>query len=95
VPRVRPVTIRTLDIGGDKFLSYLDYPKKYNPFLGWRSIRVSLKLEGIFRTQIRAILRAACSGDARILFPMISSIDEIKQIIEILDQENKYFMMKN
>jgi phosphotransferase system enzyme I (PtsP) len=85
----RPVTIRTLDIGGDKFLSYLDYPKEDNPFLGWRSIRVSLKLEGIFRTQIRAILRAACSGDARILFPMISSIDEIKQIIEILDQEKQ------
>jgi len=85
----RPVTIRTLDVGGDKFLSYLDYPKEDNPFLGWRSIRVSLELEDIFRTQIRAILRAACSGDARILFPMISSIDEIHQIITILDQEKQ------
>jgi phosphotransferase system enzyme I (PtsP) len=85
----RPVTIRTLDIGGDKFLSYLEYPKEDNPFLGWRSIRVSLELESIFRTQIRAILRAACSGDARILFPMISSIDEIRQIITIMDQEKQ------
>ena len=87
--RGRPVTIRTLDIGGDKFLSYLDYPKEDNPFLGWRSIRVSLELEDIFRTQIRAILRAACSGDARILFPMISSIDEIRQVINILDHEKQ------
>ena len=85
----RPVTIRTLDVGGDKFLSYLDYPREDNPFLGWRSIRVSLELEDIFRTQIRAILRAACSGDTKILFPMISSIEEIRQIISILDQEKQ------
>lgn len=85
----RPVTIRTLDVGGDKFLSYLDYPKEDNPFLGWRSIRVSLELKDIFRTQIRAILRAACSGDARILFPMISSIEEIRQIINIIDDEKQ------
>jgi len=85
----RPVTIRTLDIGGDKFLSYLDYPKEDNPFLGWRSIRVSLEMKDIFRTQIRAILRAACSGDTRILFPMISSIDEIRQIIDIMNEEKQ------
>jgi phosphotransferase system enzyme I (PtsP) len=85
----RPVTIRTLDVGGDKFLSYLDYPKEDNPFLGWRSIRVSLELEDIFRTQIRAILRAACSGDTRILFPMISSISEIQQILTIMNQEKQ------
>ena len=85
----RPVTIRTLDIGGDKFLSYLEYPKEDNPFLGWRSIRVSLELVDIFRTQIRAILRAACSGETRILFPMISSIGEIQQIISIMNQEKQ------
>ncbi|ETR72226.1 MAG: phosphotransferase system, enzyme I, PtsP [Candidatus Magnetoglobus multicellularis str. Araruama] len=85
----RPVTIRTLDVGGDKFLSYLEYPKENNPFLGWRSIRVSLELEDIFRTQIRAILRAACSGDTRILFPMISSIGEIHKIINIVNMEKQ------
>jgi len=82
----RPVTIRTLDVGGDKFLSYLDYPKEDNPFLGWRSIRVSLELKDIFKTQIRAILRAATTGDVRILFPMVSSIGEIRQIIQMMDQ---------
>ncbi|MBF0449852.1 MAG: phosphoenolpyruvate--protein phosphotransferase [Candidatus Magnetomorum sp.] len=85
----RTVTIRTLDVGGDKFLSYLDYPKEENPFLGWRSIRVSLELEDIFKTQIRAILRAACLGDTKILFPMISSIGEIRKIRQIIDMEKQ------
>jgi len=85
----REVTIRTLDVGGDKFLSSLDYPKEQNPFLGWRSIRVSLELEDIFKTQIRAILRAACSGKTKILFPMISSIGEIHKIRKIIDMEKQ------
>ncbi|KPA09162.1 phosphoenolpyruvate-protein phosphotransferase [Candidatus Magnetomorum sp. HK-1] len=85
----KPVTIRTLDVGGDKFLSFLDYPKEENPFLGWRSIRVSLELEEIFITQIRAIFRAACAGDVRILFPMISCIDEIRLILKLINAEKQ------
>ena len=65
--RGRKVNIRTLDVGGDKFLSYLDSPKEANPYLGWRSIRVSLGLDPIFRTQIRAILRASAIGKVRVL----------------------------
>jgi len=85
----RSTTIRTLDVGGDKFLSYLDYPRENNPYLGWRSIRVSLEMEGPFRTQIRAILRASDSGRVKILFPMITSVDEIRRIREILEEEKR------
>lgn len=83
----RSVTIRTFDVGGDKFLSYLDYPKEDNPFLGWRSIRLSLDLEDVFRTQIRAILRASATGKTRILFPMITEIEEIRRIVHLVKQE--------
>lgn len=83
----RPVTIRTLDVGGDKFLSYLDYPKEQNPYLGWRSIRVSLELDDIFRTQIRAILKASAFGHIKILFPMITTVGEVRSITSILDEE--------
>lgn len=85
----RAVTIRTFDVGGDKFLSYLDYPKEDNPFLGWRSIRLSLDLEDIFRVQIRAILRASAFGKTRILFPMISSIDEIRKVVALVHDEKE------
>jgi phosphotransferase system, enzyme I, PtsP len=85
------VTIRTFDVGGDKFLSYMEYPKEENPFLGWRSIRISLELEKEFRTQIRSILRASASGKIRILFPMITSIEEIRQVIRIVDSEKESF----
>jgi phosphotransferase system enzyme I (PtsP) len=83
----RPVTIRTLDVGGDKCLSYLDYPKEQNPYLGWRSIRVSLELDDIFRTQIRAILKASAFGHIKILFPMITSAGEVRRIVSLLDEE--------
>ncbi len=82
-----PVTIRTLDVGGDKFLSYLDYPKEQNPYLGWRSIRVSLELDDIFRAQIRAILRASHFGRVKILFPMITSVGEVRRITSLLNEE--------
>jgi len=72
----REVTFRTLDIGGDKVLSYYDYGKEENPFLGMRSIRFSLKHKEIFHQQLRAILRAGLQADLRIMFPMISSLDE-------------------
>lgn len=85
----KSITIRTFDIGGDKFLPYLDTPKEDNPFLGWRAIRLSLDLEDVFRTQIRAILRASAFGEARILFPMITSIGEIRKVMKLVSQEKK------
>jgi phosphotransferase system enzyme I (PtsP) len=78
------VNIRTLDIGGDKGLSYFPYPLEDNPFLGWRSIRVSLERQDIFREQLAGILLAAHAGAATIMFPLISSLDEVRQIREIL-----------
>ncbi|NOY67980.1 MAG: phosphoenolpyruvate--protein phosphotransferase [Deltaproteobacteria bacterium] len=84
-----PVTIRTFDVGGDKFLPYLHYPREDNPFLGWRSIRISLELEDVFRTQIRAILRAAAKGSTKMLFPMITSVEEIRRVVELVDEEKE------
>lgn len=78
------VNIRTLDIGGDKGLPYFTYPHEDNPFLGWRSIRVSLERQDIFREQLAGILLATGAGNATIMFPLISSLDEISQIKEIL-----------
>ncbi len=83
----KEMTIRTIDVGGDKLLPYFDYQKEDNPFLGWRSIRISLDMEDIFREQIRAILKASFYGNIRILFPMITTVSELKKIIEILNQE--------
>lgn len=85
----RSVTIRTFDVGGDKFLSYLDYPKEDNPFLGWRSIRLSLDLEDVFRVQIRSILRASVFGNTRILFPMITSVEEIRRVATLVAEEKE------
>jgi phosphotransferase system enzyme I (PtsP) len=78
------VNIRTLDIGGDKGLPYFTYPREDNPFLGWRSIRVSLERQDIFREQLAGILLASGAGSATIMFPLVSSLDEISQIKEIL-----------
>lgn len=78
------VNIRTLDIGGDKGLSYFSCPHEDNPFLGWRSIRVSLERQDIFREQLAGILLASRFGSATVMFPLISSLDEIRQIREIL-----------
>lgn len=85
----RTVTIRTFDVGGDKFLSYLDYPKEENPFLGWRSIRLSLDLEDEFRRQIRAILRASAHGPVHLLFPMISGVQEVRKVVAIVEEEKR------
>ena len=73
----RPLVIRTLDIGGDKSLPYYRFPEEENPFLGWRAIRVSLELRDMFRTQLRAILRASARGGVRVMFPMIVSPAEL------------------
>lgn len=81
----RPVIVRTLDIGGDKPPSYLAFPEEMNPFLGWRAIRISLDEPELFKTQIRAILRAAVGHQARIMFPMISDLDELRRAREIVE----------
>lgn len=86
-----PLTIRTLDIGGDKPLPYLPIPKEENPFLGERGIRVSLNHPEIFRTQLRAILRAAEGGLVRIMFPMVATFEEWRRAKVILDEERKKF----
>src|SRR5689334_25129289 len=80
----RPVTIRTLDIGADKYPGYMQLPREENPFLGWRSIRISLEMPEFFKVQLRAILRAATLGRVRIMFPMISSVEEIRRAKELL-----------
>ena len=81
-----PVTIRTLDLGPDKYPSYLRLPQEDNPFLGWRSIRISLEMHDLFKVQLRAILRAGACGPVRILFPMISSVEELNQVKELFAQ---------
>ena len=82
----RPLVIRTLDVGGDKDLPYLDLPKELNPFLGYRAIRICLDRLDIFKTQLRAILRASAFGNVKIMLPMISNIKEIRDAKEIIDE---------
>jgi len=84
-----PATLRTLDVGGDKTLPYLSMPKDENPHLGWRSIRMSLAMEEPFRIQIRALLRASCEGPVRIMFPMISTVEEMKAARSIAEEERQ------
>ena len=81
-----PVIIRTLDIGGDKKSPGLEIPEEDNPFLGWRAIRLCLEKEDLFKTQLRAILRASVMGNVKIMFPMISCLEEIFRAKEMLDQ---------
>lgn len=82
----RPLTIRTLDIGGDKSLPYLHMEKEENPFLGWRAIRMSLEMRDVFKTQIRAILRASTSGNVRIMFPMITTEEDFTDALSIVKE---------
>lgn len=82
----RPLVIRTLDIGGDKSLPYYRFPEEENPFLGWRAIRVSLELRDMFRTQLRAILRASARGGVRVMFPMIVSLAELRDALALLEE---------
>lgn len=82
----RPLTIRTLDAGGDKMLPYMDFGHEENPFLGWRAIRVSLSCREMFKRQLRAILRASAEGDVRVMFPMITDISELREAKSILEE---------
>jgi len=82
----KPVTIRTLDLGPDKYPAYMRLPREENPYLGWRSIRISLEMIDLFKVQLRAILRAGVHGPVRLLFPMISSVEEVLKIKDLLSQ---------
>ncbi len=79
------VIVRTMDIGGDKELPYMNFPKEENPFLGWRAIRIAMDRKEILRDQLRAILRASAFGKLRIMFPMIISVEEVRELKQALE----------
>ncbi|MFT5314612.1 MAG: phosphotransferase system enzyme I (PtsI), partial [Candidatus Krumholzibacteriia bacterium] len=89
----RPVIFRTLDVGGDKVSDYLGAKREYNPFLGWRGIRFSLANRHLFKTQIKAICRASIAGHAKLMFPMITGVEELRAakevVAEVLDELKK------
>ncbi len=95
--RVKPysVIIRTLDLGGDKFLSQLDVPREMNPFLGWRAIRFCLAQPNIFKSQLRAILRASVYGNIKMMYPMISGVSELRQANAVLEEVKQELRQKN
>ncbi|MBI3616312.1 MAG: phosphoenolpyruvate--protein phosphotransferase [Candidatus Omnitrophica bacterium] len=84
-----PVIIRTIDLGGDKFLSELRMPREMNPFLGWRAIRFCLARPDLFKVQLRAILRASVFGKIKLMYPMISGVDELQSANRILEEVKK------
>ncbi len=81
------VYIRTFDLGGDKFPMFLHMPQEENPFLGWRAIRVCLDEPALFRTQLRALLRATAHGDVRIMLPLVNEVEEVRQVRALLQEE--------
>ncbi|WP_059173717.1 phosphoenolpyruvate--protein phosphotransferase [Bacillus sp. FJAT-27445] len=88
----KPVVVRTLDIGGDKELPYLNLPEEMNPFLGYRAIRLCLDQKEIFRTQLRALLRASSFGNLKIMFPMIATLDEFREAKGMFEEEKEKLM---
>ena len=90
-----PVVIRTVDLGGDKFLSHLAMPQELNPFLGWRAIRFCLQERDIFRAQLRAILRAAVEGNIKMMYPMISGLDELNQANALVEECRRELQARN
>lgn len=91
----KPVVIRTLDVGGDKDIPYLDLPEEMNPFLGYRAIRLCLDRTDMFKTQLRALLRASAFGNIKIMFPMISNIKEIRDAKKILEEAKEELRKEN
>jgi phosphotransferase system enzyme I (PtsI) len=89
-----PVTIRTVDVGGDKILPELQSLDEKNPLLGWRALRFSLAHPELFKTQLRAILRASVDGNARIMFPMISGIEELERALSYLEEAREELRKK-
>lgn len=83
----RPVIVRTLDVGGDKPLPYLSLPKEENPFLGYRAVRIYREFEGLFRSQIRALIRASALGRLQVMIPMVSCLDEVTWVREVIADE--------
>lgn len=90
-----PVVIRTIDIGGDKTLGYWELPEEMNPFLGERAIRLALNNESVFRTQLRALLRASHYGDLRIMFPMVATLEEFRKAKQLLLDEKEALVKEN
>jgi phosphocarrier protein FPr len=90
-----PIYVRTLDIGGDKAIPYLKLPEENNPFLGVRSIRLSLRTPDLFQAQLCSILRASANFDIRVMFPMISKIDELTQALQCLEKAHQILEDKN
>jgi phosphotransferase system enzyme I (PtsI) len=88
----KPVVIRTLDIGGDKQLAYMNLPQELNPFLGFRAIRLCLEQQDLFRTQLRALLRASAFGNLKIMFPMIATLEEFRQAKRVLTEEKQVLL---
>jgi phosphoenolpyruvate-protein phosphotransferase len=82
----KPIVVRTLDIGGDKPATYLNMPKEDNPFLGLRGIRLTLRFRELFESQLRALLQAGSGYDLRIMFPMVSNLEELRQARELFEQ---------
>lgn len=91
----RPVVVRTLDVGGDKELAYLDLGHEANPFLGWRAIRMCLDRPEFFKVQLRALLRASPGHNLRIMFPMIATLDELRRAKALLDEARREVVPAN
>jgi len=91
----KPVIVRTIDIGGDKHLPYFNLPVEQNPFLGYRAIRICLDRTGLFITQLKAILRAAVFGDLKIMLPMISNVQEVREAKNILARAKDELLREN
>ena len=91
----KPVIIRTLDVGGDKDIPYMNLPKEMNPFLGYRAIRLCLDRTDIFKTQLRALLRASAFGNIKIMFPMISNIEEVRLAKRQLEEAKEELTKEN
>jgi multiphosphoryl transfer protein len=85
--RGRPVIVRTLDVGGDKPLPYLTLPREVNPFLGFRAVRIYREFEALFRTQVRALLRASAFGPLRVMIPMVASVDEVRWVRAVIGEQ--------
>ena len=91
----RPVTFRTLDIGGDKVLPYMRTTEEENPAMGWRAIRLGLDRPGLLRVQLRALMHAGAGGELRVMLPMVTELDEVRQARAMIDRELAHMRRHN